>query len=303
MIHSSSPKPFLLRMATQSILAALLICFASPLFALKTDSIQGNNSSHYTPDDITIFNRLLAEKRDHIDLKTTGQALAETALFFLDSPYVGATLEGETEQLTVNLRQFDCMTLVESTVALTLTRQQQTPTFESYCQQLQQLRYRQGEITDYTDRLHYTTDWLFINQEKGMLTDITQRIGGQLWQLQLSFMSTHPNSYKPLEDNPARIATIQKIEETINARDHYYIPKEQLAEAEAAIQDGDIIGFVTGIEGLDISHVGIAYRHNGVLTFIHASSTAKKVIINEESLQEYLYKIKRNTGIVVARMK
>ncbi len=41
-----------------------------------------------------------------------------------------------------------------------------------------------------------------------------------------------------------------------------------------------MVGFVTTVNGLDLSHVGIVYRKAGKLTFIHAStSAAKKVII------------------------
>ena len=42
---------------------------------------------------------------------------------FLDVPYVAHTLESQdgSEQLTVNLRQMDCTTFVETVVALVLT--------------------------------------------------------------------------------------------------------------------------------------------------------------------------------------
>ena len=38
-----------------------------------------------------------------------------------------------------------------------------------------------------------------------------------------------------------------------------------------------------------------------MLTFIHASTVQKRVIVNEEPLQEYVQGIKRNCGIMIVR--
>lgn len=37
---------------------------------------------------------------------------------------------------------------------------------ENFCENLQRLRYREGTIGDYTDRLHYMTDWFYENERK-----------------------------------------------------------------------------------------------------------------------------------------
>jgi hypothetical protein len=60
---------------------------------------------------------------------------------------------------------------------------------------------------------------------------------------------------------------------------------------------------VTDIEGLDVSHAGIVCREKGMVTFIHASSTAKKVIVNPQSISTYVGNIKRNTGLMIVRPK
>jgi hypothetical protein len=65
--------------------------------------------------------------------------------------------------------------------------------------------------------------------------------------------------------------------------------------------DGDIVGITTGIEGLDISHVGVLVRKAGRIHIIHASSKAEKIIVSEETLEEYLLTNKSATGIMVAR--
>lgn len=256
----------------------------------------------FLPEDQAIFARYHAAMYDKKELSRQEQ-LIETALFFLGTPYVGATLEKEPEHLVINLREMDCTTFVENVICLTQTLQYENPDFDRFCHNLRQLRYREGEISDYTDRLHYTSDWIFTNAKKGWVRDVTQEIGGKPLPLNLSFMSTHPESYKPLIDNAQRIALIREQEEEINGRSCFYIPKAEIDARAKHIQNGDMLGFVTTINGLDFTHMGIAYWNAGELTFIHASSAAaKKVVVQEESLSAYTQRMKSNKGIVVVRL-
>ena len=80
------------------------------------------------------------------------------------------------------------------------------------------MRYRNSGCAtlDYTDRLHYTADWIYENEKRGYLKDVTKEIGGQSLKLDLSFMSTHPDSYKQLKGNPGRIAVMAAKEKEIS---------------------------------------------------------------------------------------
>ncbi len=226
--------------------------------------------------------------------------MVKTALYFLETPYVASTLEiNNTEQLVVNLRELDCMTFVENCIALTKTVCSDTLTFDRFTRELQKIRYRGGVIDSYPSRLHYTSDWITDNIAKQIISDRTKEIGGKPLQFTLKFMSTHPESYNALKNNPEYIARMQQVENAVNQRTYSYIPKNEIRKIENLIRDGDIICFVTSIDGLDISHLGIAYRKNGMLTFIHASTLANKVIVNPESIADYCAKMKRNSGIMV----
>ena len=225
----------------------------------------------------------------------------ETAKFFLGVPYVGKTLEYEPERLIVNLREMDCMTFVENVLALAEASASGTPSWQTYLEKLQQIRYRDGKIEDYTSRLHYTSDWIYENEKKGLIADITKEIGGVPLAMDVSFVSTHPESYMQLQSHPEYIAVMAKKEKEINSRQYYYIPKEEIDKQEAQIRTGDIVCFITSIKGLDISHVGIVHKEGDKMTFIHASSGKKRVIINEESLQDYVLGIKKSKGIMVLR--
>ncbi len=254
-----------------------------------------------TTGDREILKDCLQKLRMQSDI-SPGNLMVRSALFFSDKPYVAHTLEiNETESLVVNLREFDCTTLVETCLAMTLSASHGLQD-SIYTQYLQKIRYRNGIIDGYTSRLHYSSDWIATNSSAGFIRDITKETGGKELPLHVNYMSTHPDAYKQLKNHPEEIEKIKKIEANINRQVHYYIPKKEISACEDKIQNGDILFFVTSIEGLDISHMGIAHRYNGKLTFIHASSLAKKVIINPESLEEYCLKNKSNKGIMVCRV-
>lgn len=253
-----------------------------------------------TQSDKGIFESYLNSVQT-VDKLCSDILMDETAKFFLGVPYVGKTLEYEPERLIVNLREMDCMTFVENVLALAEASASGTPSWQTYLEKLQQIRYRDGKIEDYTSRLHYTSDWIYENEKKGLIADITKEIGGVPLAMDVSFVSTHPESYMQLQSHPEYIAVMAKKEKEINSRQYYYIPKEEIDKQEAQIRTGDIVCFVTSIKGLDISHVGIVHKEGDKMTFIHASSGKKRVIINEESLQDYVLGIKKSKGIMVLR--
>jgi len=231
-------------------------------------------------------------------------AIIAAAKYFLGTPYVGYTLEvGSNEDLVVNLRELDCMTFVETCLALARTLQTcPKPSFEAFEKELTRIRYRGGIIDGYTSRLHYSTDWIYDNGKKGVIRDVSGEIGGKEFIPAVGFMSQNPDKYKRLKNDAKATAKMAEYEKSINARKTYhYIPKDEVDARKSLIKSGDIIGFTTSIKGLDISHLAIACWDVDMLTFIHASSTAKKVIINPVSLADYCKAVKTNTGIMVVR--
>lgn len=263
---------------------------------------------YVTAEDRAIFDRYLSamQTKKYIpvpDSTSVSDLLIETARFFLGTPYVASTLEKEPEGLVINLREMDCTTFMENVLALVRTLQElpEESPFEVFCKHLQQIRYRDGQLVDYTDRLHYMTDWIYENARQGQVRDINREIGGVPFPVSLSFISTHPDLYKQLKGHPERVQRIADKEKEINSRTYYYLPKTKIPEAAPRLQNGDIVCFVTTIQGLDVTHVGLIYRTEGKVSFIHASSSAKKVIINEESLQAYTERMKSNKGLLLAR--
>jgi len=250
--------------------------------------------------------KVIAEKFFKEAKKASVQVnMITAAKFFLGKPYVGRTLEiGDKESLVVNLRELDCMTLVETCLALSRALNSNEPNFDGFTKELTKIRYRNGIIDGYTSRLHYSTDWIYDNEKMGIFKDITGQIGGKPFHPNVGFMSQNPDKYKHLKDDPKAVQQMADYEKAINSRTTYhYIPKNEIDTYKSKIKSGDIIGYTTSMKGLDISHLAIAYWEHDILTFIHASSSEMKVIINPISIADYCASIKTNTGIVVLRPK
>lgn len=262
------------------------------------------SQADYTKSDSLIFEKYCGVFKDKKNLSLS-ELVKSTALFFLNKPYVASTLEknGSNEKLVVNLREFDCTTFVETCIALSQTIKSSDLSFQNYRNNLMNLRYRSGVIDGYSSRLHYSSDWIYENEKRNIFENIGQSVGGYNINKDINFMSTHPQSYFQLKNNTEEIKKIKNIENQLNKRGGFFvINKEKITTIEKDVKDGDIILFSTQINGLDFTHMGIAYKSDDHMSFIHASSSAKKVIIEKHSLYRYCQNSKNCNGIVVLRM-
>ena len=222
---------------------------------------------------------------------------------FIGTEYLAGTLEKNvnTENLVICISGLDCVTFVENTLAMSRIIQKGKADFDSFKKELQNIRYRDGEIDGYTSRLHYFSDWIFNNEEKGIVENITKKIGGVAYHKKINFMTTHVNSYKQLANDDETLEQMKKVESVVDKRKMYYIPKNDVDSYYDDMQTGDIIATTTEIKGLDVTHTGFIYKEKGKTYFLHASSVSKKVIISKEELKEYLNSDKKKTGIMIAR--
>lgn len=229
--------------------------------------------------------------------------IAAVGKSFQGVDYVAGTLDKNVneEKLVIIITGLDCVTFVENVLAISNIIKKGTIDFESYKKELQLIRYRDGEINGYPSRLHYFTEWILNNQEKGLVRDITYDIGGEPYIKKINFMSTHTDSYKQLQGNDDYISEIEKIEKNLNKHKFYYIRKNEVEQFYENLKTGDIIATTTNIEGLDVTHTGFVYKKNGKTHFLHASITKGEVVISKEELKEYLKSNKKQTGIIVAR--
>ena len=234
--------------------------------------------------------------------KPIGDVVITIGKSFLGVDYVAKSLEQEGEErLIVNLRGLDCVLFCENSLAFARCIKKNKTTFEDYKAELQYIRYSGGIINQYPSRLHYFSDHFYDNEKKGVVKNVTKELGGVPYMKKVSFMSTHPDSYRQLQENPAFLKAIRIQEAAINQRPHYHIPKEDVEKAAPGIRDGDVIAITTSLEGMDIGHTGIAIRQKGRLHFMHAPLSGHRVQVTEMSLAEYLAGNKKQLGIMVAR--
>lgn len=264
------------------------------------------NSQVFSEKDVEVCNskfNLAVDKS--LCKKPINEVVLEIGKSFLETEYVAHTLEKEgDEQLVINLTGLDCTTFLENALTLSRCIKKNKTSFEDYQNELTFIRYRDGKIDKYPSRLHYFSDWIYNNQQKGIAKDITDEIGGVPIKFKLNFMSENPKYYKQLKENPEFIPILKKQEQEINSRQYYYIPENDIEKIESKIQTGDLIALTTPEKGLDIGHVGIAIKmDNGRIHFLHAPLVGSKVQITETPLSDYVIKNKKRNGIIVLRVQ
>jgi hypothetical protein len=234
--------------------------------------------------------------------KFPGDLVLKIGEFFIGTPYLAGTLEaGGTESLVVNLRKFDCVTFVENVVAITWFLKSRERSFESFQRLLQKIRYRRGRLQGYSSRLHYFSEWIHDNQKKGILEDVTRKIGGRPFRKTINFMTTHPDLYLSLREM-VNLRRMKSVERTISTRPLFSIPKKALRCFEDRIWDGDLIAIITNREGLDVQHVGLATTVENRIHLLHASSGEGRVVLSKNTLYRYLMQSRSRSGIMVARL-
>ena len=257
------------------------------------------------------FGEILEYIRDNnFDKLPIGQLMGKITDKLLETPYVGGTLEIQPETPSCNLSGLDCVTFFESTLDIARAiknysyRSGLNPdsVFPKVISEISLTRYRDGKPGDYTTRLHYTSEWIIDNTKKGVIQDLTKSLGGVKFNLNLNFMSTHPNSYPALKQNRSFVSTIKSIEQSLSAiSTHSYIPKANIRNIENKLQTGDIIAIATTNSGLDYSHTGMIYKNqNGQSLFIHASSLKQKVV-RDVAISFFVDQMSSNLGIAVLR--
>ena len=254
----------------------------------------------YTEKDAEIFADILSKYKDESD-KPIATLIPDIGKYFIGQEYVSHTLEvNDDEKLIVNLRELDCTTYAENLLALARTLKSENQTFEQFAKEIEKIRYRDGKRDEYPSRLHYFSDWIYNNKENDLITTPADSFGSP-FPHRVSFMSTHPDSYKHLKNNPDYVSVIEQQEKEINSKSYFFVPKEKLSEYEHLLKEGDIIGLTTSIDGLDVAHVGVLVEQNGKLHLLHASQSKLKVEISDEPIASFLKPNSKNTGIMIAR--
>ncbi|HYW09567.1 MAG TPA: N-acetylmuramoyl-L-alanine amidase-like domain-containing protein, partial [Longimicrobium sp.] len=207
-----------------------------------------------------------------------GAATARVGELATGAPYAAGTLEAygasgapAREPLTLHLDRFDCVTLVESALAVARAAgRSPTAGWAEFAREVERMRYRGGVRAGYDSRLHYFSEWIADNARRGLARDMSAELGGTRDPRPLRFMTEHRGSYPALRSD-AVFRAARARERMLDEVPRHVIPTARIAAVQNRIQSGDVLAFATAIAGLDVTHTGLAYRDRaGVMRVLHA---------------------------------
>ncbi len=306
-------------LGTVGVIAALAWWQVQPSTSTVIDEAEGvgtasgarADGADWTPEDWTIFEEKVrfAAERGLADMEL-GEAIVQLAETFVGTTYEPATLEVMgPERLVINFRELDCVTLVETVLALTrFVREQGVESLAdppaaraAYESHLTALRYRGGRLDGYASRLHYFSEWLSDNEAKGLVRITTGDLEPAADPEPVRFMSEHPNAYWQMADAGVREAIAAMEARLGGDPGRAYVPQDRIAEVAGRIRNGDVIAATSTVEGLDVAHTGLAVWRDGALHLLHAPLVGSSVEISERPLAERILSIGSQDGIMVAR--
>ncbi len=200
---------------------------------------------------------------------------ARIAIFseqFLNCPYYKNSLIGavdEREVFTASFDGFDCVTYLETVVALA-----RASTPDEFIDNLRNIRYSDG-IVDWKKRNHYMTTWIRNNTRTGIVRDRTQGPG----------VVERRRCLRALTGMPARTVRVRSI------------PKKAFMRRQHDIQTGDLVFFASTRRDRDVFHCGLLIRDETV-RIRHASLSQGQVV--DQELTEFL-RANRMSGVIAVR--
>ena len=284
-------------------LALLLACAPRQASQQVAHAATMTQMRFHCDSDTIVINELLMQGYES-GINEANALIEFYARRLLGTPYVAHTLEGDKEMLTINIHELDCLTFIETLYSLTRATLNDRYSWRDFAANIENVRYRGGEMGDYSSRIHYISEWIIDNHVRGNLVEITPNLPHVDYIVKnIDYMTHHTDSYRQLKDDSAMVEKIRRHE----LRNHRfpYIKRSWLNDkaVKAALRSGDFVSLVTKTEGLDVSHNGIIIvDEKGDPYLLDASMSGGKVMLESKPLFKYLEKSKTNIGIRVFRM-
>jgi hypothetical protein len=287
--------------ATSPHLVALLALIALPgCGQAQTPPAQRSQSVQADQDSLIFARTIERAYAERLDTLPIGEIVARIGEWFVGTVYMPGTLEAPgPEHLVINLREFDCVTYVENMLAFGRTVRAGRKDFASFRNEILSYRYRGGKLAGYPSRLHYFSEWISDNDERGIVENMTPELGVRDPE-PIDFMTSHRASYRQLADD-SMFARIAALEKRLSGVPRYVIPEQNIWARETGIRNGDVIAAASSVKGLDIAHTGLAIWKNGRLHLMHAPLVGDSVEISKLPLAERIIASPRQDGVMVAR--
>ena len=215
--------------------------------------------------------RLLSETKHDNSAGSRIDALSRRFLgrSYKPNPLIGSA--NTAEVFTASLDGFDCVTYIETVVALA-----RASNVDDFTEWLRKIRYEQGRI-QWKRRNHYMTLWIRNNVRTGIIRPASM----------------------PAVPIHSRERVLNVVPGLAAQRTHVKcVPKPAAPRLQPHLQSGDLIFFVSTRRNLDVFHAGIIVRDGKRVIMRHASRSQGLVV--EQELSEFL-KANRMAGVIVVR--
>ena len=195
--------------------------------------------------------QLLSKARPY---RSAGSRIEILSRHFLGQPYQTEPLIGSSdipEVFTISLAGFDCVTYVETILALSLAS-----SVDEFVERLRRIRYENGCIA-WEQRNHYMTRWIRHNVRNRSLVRMSMpEITTNVKERILSFVP----GLRPVQ---ARFSCV---------------PKRFMGKLAARLQTGDLVFFASTRKHLDVFHCGIIVRDEYRILLRHALRSRGAVV-------------------------
>jgi hypothetical protein len=185
------------------------------------------------------------------------------------NPLIGSA--DTAEVFTASLDGFDCVTYIETVVALA-----RASNVDDFIGRLRKIRYERGRI-QWKRRNHYMTLWIRNNVREGIIKPVS--------------VPNVPTRSTERVLNVVPGLAPQRIRLKC-------VPKPAARRLEPHLQTGDLIFFASTRKNLDVFHAGIIVRDGNKVSMRHASRS--NGLVAEQKLSEFV-KANRMAGVIVVR--
>jgi hypothetical protein len=255
-----------------------------------------------------LVDAMAAARAAGADTASMGALMVEIGRSWVGVPR-SAGVKQPTERLDVDLRRFDELGFVEHVYALAVVAKLGAASAASidraqvesqYERVLQTVRYRNGVMDGYGSRLLYVSEWVSDNDRKGLVEDLTRELGGVVEREPLDARSLRL-AEDPTVTDPDVVEDVRRVEARLSGQARYVLREPALSSALGEIRDGDVIAVTSAVQGLDVSHVGVAVHVDGTVRLLHRSPGVGGVGISETPIDQRITASPDEDGLILAR--
>ncbi len=271
-IYKSCQNLFVIKEATPSFETVIQLGQPSTTFQTKVVLGKWNNDS---------LGALIQESKKYENRNDRIDYISQR---FLSTPYKDKTLIGDKdlpEKLVINLENVDCFTFLDYVLSLSIV-----DNVNDFFKKLKFIRYESGKV-DFKTRNHFFSQWIDNNAD--YLFDISNRFENSVCLIK---------EFNKKKDGEYWVKGIAPFKKEV-----CYIPKDTVLSKSfnSNFRNGDIIGFHTDLEGLDVTHLGIISIQDSEIYLRHATPKYQEVV--DEKLEAYLKRNVEADGLIIVRSK